>query len=136
MITCGCTPCGDLIPGCVTCQSRDGCTTCDTSLNRKFDPVNGLCVCANGFYENPSKVCVPCPPNCKTCRFASLSTESTKSQGIGGSTATISLARNQVECTGCSSERNRWYNVRTKNCDCANGYQESKCTPSVCIPKA
>ena len=133
--TCGCTACGDIIPGCVTCKSRRECTTCDTSLNRMFDPVNGQCICSEGFYENPSKECVPCPPSCRTCRFMSVSTEfSEVSRGIGFATATASLVRDRVECTSCSRERYRRFNDRTKNCDCIDGYQQSKCTVSVCVP--
>lgn len=47
-------------------NSQPLCTSCNNSLNFISSPVNGTCLCNNGYYIN-SGLCINCLPECLTC---------------------------------------------------------------------
>lgn len=46
----------------LSCVCDTFCSSCDTKRFFKYDPVEGKCVCIDGYYLDPQKKkCVPCP---------------------------------------------------------------------------
>lgn len=60
--------------GCVTCTSSictaaDGSISCRLQTYRTGTPIAGECPCLDGFYEDATRTCKPCPAGrfCETC---------------------------------------------------------------------
>ncbi|KAL4442387.1 hypothetical protein ABPG74_005728 [Tetrahymena malaccensis] len=100
---------------CLTCVLPNICQTCDSVQKRIFDPINLICKCQDGTFENANKVCQACHLSCQTC-----------------------LDSTNKGCTSCQSSYLRTFKQLATNpssgyCNCIDGYYQST-TNQVCLP--
>lgn len=139
--------CAAVTPGCVNCNSA-GCLNCSTTLNRQALAVNGVCLCANGFFNNTStNTCDACGVACITCTSSTSCTTCYTNSTTGSGVCSCPVGTYPVAatstCTPCSTPgcsvcaantctacSNPWIYVNN-NCSCPDGTYPSN---GQCVP--
>jgi len=54
------------------CSQSGLCTSCSSDDHRVIDVSTSRCIAMPGFFDNQTKIGVPCPVNCRTCKSSTL----------------------------------------------------------------